>query len=220
MENEYFYIIKELEDIVNDARLLINNEDIKVENVQKTYMEYINIFSKVMKDKCYYTLFNFDLFSPVKRIYSNESYYNNYYNILYSDASKITPKLYLGSAFNAADYKWLKLNKIDYIVNVTECIGNYYPNEFKYFNYCATDLNNSSLDGFYQSFNRLINENKDKIIFIHCFAGKSRSASLVLYYLINEYKIPLNKALDYLKKRRPMININQTFIDEINNLLF
>lgn len=184
----------------------------------KSWYNYAYTISKVLKDKCYYSLFNFDLFTPVDRIYPSEGYYGSFYTILL-DADKITNNIYLGSAYNAADYEWLCANKIDIIVNVTECISNYYENEFKYYNYSATDLNNSSLNGFYQKFHRLVVNNPTKNILVHCYMGKSRSASLVLYYLMKEYNWNLERALKYLKRCRPCININTTFITEIINIL-
>src|SRR5271170_3246167 len=160
----------------------------------KSWYNYAYVISKVLKDKCYYTIFNFDLFTPVDRLYPNDGYYGSFYTI-FTDANKITDTIYLGSAYNAADYDWLKEHKIDCIVNVTECISNYYLDDFEYYNYSATDLNNSSLDGFYQKFHRLVSNNPTKKFLVHCYMGKSRSASLVLYYLMKEYEWDLDRAL-------------------------
>ena len=101
---------------------------------KKSFYEYLCIASKVYKDKCWYHLWNFELFTPVQRIYPDEPYYASLYSLITADADKIDDKIYLGSAFNAADENWLNANKITSIVNVTACISNYYPDDYKYYN--------------------------------------------------------------------------------------
>ena len=192
------------------------NEELRQE---KSILEYIFIASKVLKDKAWYTLWNFDLFEKVQRNFPQESYYNSLYTLITSDANKIIDNLYLGSAFNAADYNWLKQYNIKLIINVTPCISNYYENEIEYYNYNTLDLNSGSLLAFYDLFYDLIEKNQDKQILVHCFAGKSRSAALMLYYLMRKYQWQYDTALAYLKQRRPEINLNVVFVNEIQSLL-
>jgi hypothetical protein len=193
----------------------------ELDEFNRSWVDYMKISGRVLKDKCWYTLWNFDLFSKVNRIYPNEGYYSTFYHLLMIDADKITPHIYLGSGFNAADYSWLKGNNIQCIINATPCIGNYFPDDFTYYNYSTTDLNNSSLKGFYETAYRTLNENiaQDKKFLVHCYAGKSRSAALVLYYLMKEYNWSLPRALKHIKRSRPCINVNCSFIDEIKELL-
>jgi len=184
----------------------------------KSVYHYLCVAGKVFKDKCWYTLWNFDLFTPVNRIYPEESYYSSFYYLLTMEPHKVDHNIYLGSAFNAADKEWLEEREITSVVNVTPSISNYYPDDYTYYNYGATDLSNSSLLGFYERFYRLLTENPDEVWFVHCFAGKSRSVALVLYYLMRTYDLSLERAIRHLKRCRPCININQVFIDEIKSL--
>ena len=187
--------------------------------VQKSYLDYIYLTTKVMKDKLWYGLWHFDLFEKVDRVYANESYYASLTNLLSQEPTHILDHLYLGSAFNAADYSWLKLNDIDIVINVSPGISNFYSDEFQYYNIDVEDLNQASMAPHFEAFYRLVTTNPGKKIFVHCFAGKSRSASLVLYYLIKQYNWTLEYAINYLKERRPSININCTFIEEIERLI-
>lgn len=57
--------------------------------------------------------------------------------------------------------------------------------------------------------------NKDGNILIHCYMGSSRSASIVLAYLIYKYNYSLSDALLFLKDKRNIVNINVNFIDDI-----
>lgn len=48
-------------------------------------------------------------------------------------------------------------------------------------------------------------------VFVHCIAGISRSATLVLAYLMKYHKMKLIDAHAYVKKRRPLIRPNAGF---------
>ena len=49
-----------------------------------------------------------------------------------------------------------------------------------------------------------------KKVLIHCKAGKTRSASLVVAYLSTFGGFGLEKSLKYVKEKRPMINLKRT----------
>jgi len=184
----------------------------------ESILDSLIITSRVIRDKCWYGLWHFDLHKQVKRIYPKEPYYKDLYDVLTSQPDHIVDNIFLGNAFNAADYKWLKDNNIKEIVNVTPSISNYFPDDFVYHNVDVIDLNDASLKGFYQQFYDII-ENAKCNIFVHCFAGKSRSAALVLYYLVKKYKWTVEEAINIIKVKRPAININITFINEIQEIL-
>jgi protein-tyrosine phosphatase len=190
----------------------------KPKDYAKSYFDYIYLTSRVLKDKVWYGLWHFDLFEKVDRCYANESYYSNISNLISQSATHVIDNIYLGSAFNAVDYTWLKLNKIDIIVNVAPGISNFYPDEFQYYNINVEDLNNASMMPHFEAFYRLLEQNPTKRVFVHCFAGKSRSASLVLYYLVKKYRWTVEHAINFLKKQRDTININCTFIEELTKL--
>ena len=48
-------------------------------------------------------------------------------------------------------------------------------------------------------------------ILVHCYMGSSRSASIILAYLIKYYHLTLEDALKLLKEKRPVVNINVDF---------
>lgn len=185
---------------------------------QKSYLDYIYMTSRVLKDKVWYGIWHFDLFEKVDRCYANESYYSNISNLISQSATHVIDNIYLGSAFNAVDYTWLKLNDIAIVVNVAPGISNFYPSEFEYYNINVEDLNNATMTPHFEAFYRLINQNPNRRIFVHCFAGKSRSASLVLYYLVKKHNWTVENAINYLKEKRDTININCTFIEELTKL--
>lgn len=52
-------------------------------------------------------------------------------------------------------------------------------------------------------------------VFVHCFAGVSRSATIVLAYLIYELKMELQAALKHVKERRWIVNPNAGFLKQL-----
>lgn len=55
----------------------------------------------------------------------------------------------------------------------------------------------------------------DGIVVVHCYAGVSRSATLVWAYLIKTQKLTPMRALTLLRKRRPFVNPNLGFMTQI-----
>lgn len=180
-------------------------------------IETLMITGRVLYDKLWYGIFNFDLHKRVDRIYPDESYYQSLNDLLTSQPTHIIDNIYIGNAFNAANYKLLKENNIKIIVNATPSIRNYFPDDFEYYNCSVVDLNDASIKQFYDYFYDITKNTNDNI-FVHCFAGKSRSAVLVLYYIMRQYDFTLEHALELLKVKRPCININVTFIDELKDM--
>jgi len=57
--------------------------------------------------------------------------------------------------------------------------------------------------------------NNNGNILIHCYMGSSRSASIVLAYLIYKYNYSLSDAILFLKNKRNIVNINVNFVNDI-----
>ena len=46
---------------------------------------------------------------------------------------------------------------------------------------------------------------------VHCQQGVSRSASIVIAFLIKKFKVCYKDALDFVKKKRSIVNPNEGF---------
>jgi dual specificity phosphatase 12 len=53
--------------------------------------------------------------------------------------------------------------------------------------------------------------NKGGGVFVHCYAGVSRSASTVIAYLMAEHNMTFYEAMSFVRKRRHIINPNIGF---------
>lgn len=190
-----------------------------------SYIHKLFALYKIFYDKGYHLMYS-DNKEVIRYEKDDIPLYNKFYNLV-NNPCHIIDNLYIGSAYNAADYYMLKELNIGLIINVTSEISNYYPDYFRYHKIEIEDINEHSLiDSFEETFN-IINDYKcsrnestdNKNIMVHCYMGASRSASIIVVYLIKKYKMNLDEAIQYMKSKRPETNINITFIDEIKKYL-
>jgi protein-tyrosine phosphatase len=53
--------------------------------------------------------------------------------------------------------------------------------------------------------------NKGGKVLVHCFAGVSRSATIVIAYMMQEHGMNYHSAFKFVKSKRPFINPNEGF---------
>jgi protein tyrosine/serine phosphatase len=126
----------------------------------------------------------------------------------------IKDKIYLGSAFNAATKSTLDTLNIKYIINVTDKIENYFPGCYEYETYLIEDNDQQHITPYLEVSYQKIKEfqqNNDGNILIHCVMGASRSASIVCYYLMREYRFTPKEIYHAMKLKRECVNPSHTF---------
>lgn len=184
---------------------------------------------QVTKDKSYYLLYGDsnqnieDTYIIVERMRKKpltESIYDHL-SAPFIKLTSIDDIIYLGNAYNAADYYYLKNFGITGIVNACNEISNYFEDDFEYFKIDILDINNSSIYDYFDPFilfiEKIINNNGK--IMIHCYMGSSRSAILVVLYLVKYKSYTLNESIDFITYRRKRVNINITYIEELKKYL-
>jgi protein phosphatase slingshot len=178
-----------------------------------------------MKDKALYVYSEFlfkerrTLIDEVERleiIETNEGFYNVFKN-LFIEPTKIVDHLYLGNAYNASNFNQLDEFNITSVLNITNEIPNYFEEDinFDYLKISIDDTNNETIINHLDIALKFLNEIKKKKpnqnVLVHCYMGSSRSASIILAYLIKYYRLTLDDALKLLKEKRPVVNINVDF---------
>ena len=175
--------------------------------------------TRILYDKGYDFLFEMDL-NPVIREQKSP------YNILdktwfwFSEPNLICDNIYIGSAYNVANYQNLIDKDIKLIVNCTVEITNYFEGYFDYFKINLRDEKGSEIKK--EQFDELLDlykKNKDKNIMVHCFMGASRSAICVLLYLVKMKGMELDDAITFIREKRNIININNNFLKDLKNYL-
>ena len=141
------------------------------------------------------------------------------YDLTY-DSTLIVDQLYLGNSCNARNYYELENNKVGLIINSSPCISNYFQNEFEYYNVKVEDISGADilchLDNTVKKMHEFIENNPQKSLFVHCFMGSSRSATIIIAYLMKYHNYNLRDALNFVKEKREVVNLNQDFFKQLS----
>jgi O-acetyl-ADP-ribose deacetylase (regulator of RNase III)/protein-tyrosine phosphatase len=141
-------------------------------------------------------------------------------------ASCITPWLYLAGRKVAADRQVLDAVGVTHILNMTCEVPNSFPNDFVYSNVRTVDEVYADILSVLPSTCVLLDrvrrdhiaaaatEAKPPIILVHCAAGVSRSASVVIAYFISHGQ-SLNDARAFVKVKRKQISPNIGFLKQL-----
>jgi protein-tyrosine phosphatase len=129
----------------------------------------------------------------------------------------ISDKLYLTNFFGASNLEGLKKLNITHIINVTDTINNLYENEFKYLKIAIPDAFHITItDYFLDAFKFIDNAlSANGRVMVHCMAGKSRSAAIVIGYIMNKEKKTFHEAMKYVQDIRQCIDPNLSFCGQL-----
>lgn len=130
---------------------------------------------------------------------------------------EIIPNLFLGDLLKALESK----NSFDIIINLSGYDYNLF-NDVKIYNYTIDDNPFEDIIKIINETNEIIKtelENNKKIL-VHCYAGRSRSVSVIMGYLIKYHGMSYNDAEQLIKSKRldNEININIGFIAQLKKL--
>ncbi|XP_076468613.1 dual specificity protein phosphatase 6-like [Babylonia areolata] len=132
---------------------------------------------------------------------------------------EVLPYLYLGNAKNSADLSQLKKNGIHYILNVTPNVPNMFQDngDFKYLQIPISDHWSQNLSSFFPEAIAFIDEARQtkQGVLVHCLAGISRSVTVTVAYLMSRQSMCLNEAYDFVKRCKPNISPNFTFMGQL-----
>jgi len=130
------------------------------------------------------------------------------------EINQITDTIYLGNVEAAFDIPKLKKLGIRKILTVMSAFGNHYSeNAFIHKTIDIDDDYESNIICYFKEC-LLFMDGYDKV-FVHCAAGMSRSATIVVAYLMWKRKLSLNEAIKFVKKKRPVISPNLNFMRQL-----
>ena len=141
-------------------------------------------------------------------------------NALYKKDSNpidhIIDNIYLGDFRTADNIDILKEHNITHIINCAFNLPNKYPEQITYKRLELRDETDQPIIEKLEEAYQFIKANKDKNIFVHCVFGKSRSASVVIFYIMKEKKLNFNEAKNFVKNIRQIVEPNSGFENELN----
>ncbi len=126
-----------------------------------------------------------------------------------SQIAKITDNLYLSSFVGASEFNIMKYN-ISCVITVCKEVPKCSLKNVESIKVEVVDKQTESLYKYFDILAEKINEvaKRNSASIVHCVAGISRSASIVLAYLMKFLRMSLKDAHTLVKSRRPLIRPN------------
>ncbi len=123
---------------------------------------------------------------------------------------KITDKIFISNELGAQDWKYLKDREISHILVAGNFLQKKFPKDFKYLQLPINDFPSQDITFYFKEAFDFIEESEK--VLVHCHAGVSRSASIVIAFLMMKNSWKYTDAFNHVKKKRPVINPNRGFI--------
>lgn len=147
----------------------------------------------------------------------SKTQHNPYHNHISIDS--IEKNLYLGSLSAAKDVKTLKSHKITHILTIdTSPLPNYITS-MKQLNTKFVRLNDYPAEDLLSHLDSCISFINDGLfrgrVLVHCFCGISRSASVIIAYMMKSYNLSYIEALEKVKSKRGIVYPNYGFIRQL-----
>ncbi|TRY68328.1 hypothetical protein TCAL_03807 [Tigriopus californicus] len=135
--------------------------------------------------------------------------------------NKIEKNLYLGNMEAATDVILLESHGITHIITLDSVplprkISSFLP-KIKNLHIQVTDLPDEDILSFITSALAFINEGiaSGGNVLVHCFRGKSRSATVVTAFIMQKYNLSFEQALARVKAKRDCVNPHQGFLAQL-----
>lgn len=131
--------------------------------------------------------------------------------------SRILTGVLLGSQDVAHDLEILASNKITHILNVSTGVPNLFEGWFVYLHKDALDTPAFPLIKIFDECCHFIHSalTSGGTVLVHCNAGVSRSASVVIAYLMRHHCMTFDEAFRVVKEKRSFIRPNEGFIKQL-----
>jgi protein-tyrosine phosphatase len=129
-----------------------------------------------------------------------------------NDINKITDRLFLSNYETSLNYKLLKSLGIKQILSVGIELPPHKTQYFKTMHLNVEDNEQEDIIRFFISAFHFINND---VTLVHCYAGISRSATIVISYLMRSNKISYIDAYNLVLKERPIISPNVGFMKQL-----
>ncbi|XVF28914.1 hypothetical protein REPUB_Repub15cG0073700 [Reevesia pubescens] len=133
---------------------------------------------------------------------------------------EIEEGLFLGSIAGANNIDALKTLNITHILTVASSLKPAHTNGFVYKIIPVLDKEDTNLSRYFDECFDFIDEAKNQGggVLVHCFAGKSRSVTIVVAYLMKKHGMNLSQALEHVKSKRSLAAPNSGFIRQLKKL--
>jgi len=128
--------------------------------------------------------------------------------------SRITENLYLGNLYDAQNISYLLKIGIQKVLSlITDPQLLYYPKEIEHKLIKINDFPRENIIQYFGECLLFIEDNRK--ILVHCVAGASRSATIVIAYLMWKNQLDYKESAKFVEQMRPCINPNYGFVRQL-----
>eukprot|EP00939_MAST-03C_sp_MAST-3C-sp1_P004388 g4388.t1 len=140
-------------------------------------------------------------------------------SIMYN-ISRIEPTLFLGGRESAMNRDVLLQFKITHIVNATLKTECHFEDVVTYLHLDIPDSKDFDISKLFDRVNKFVVDARESggVVLVHCRAGQSRSATLLIAHLMLYRGWSLRRAFAHVKKRRPVVKPNDGFFAKLQQL--
>lgn len=128
----------------------------------------------------------------------------------------ISHNIYLGGARTAENLATLKELNITRVLVIGTGLTCHFPDDIHYYHIAIEDQDDQNIFQFFLPAIEFIDKASDNVL-VHCYAGVSRSASLVIAYLMYKNHISLSEAIKLVKSKRSCISPNFGFMLQLRD---
>jgi protein-tyrosine phosphatase len=131
---------------------------------------------------------------------------------------KILDCLYLGCEKVSTNSETLENNKIKRIIKIGYELEEAFVGKYEYLSINIHDHFNEDIYDYFDKCYYFIENSieKKENILIHCAAGISRSVSIICAYLIKKKKWNFNRAINFIRETKPLVNPNCGFEQQLH----
>ncbi|KAL6581796.1 hypothetical protein OROMI_005810 [Orobanche minor] len=131
---------------------------------------------------------------------------------------KIEEGLYLGSLQAATIRSTLKNVNITHILSITSSITSTHPKHFVYKTIQVQDRSDVNISRYFDECFTFIDEARARGggVLVHCVAGRSRSVTVLVAYLMFKNGSSLSEAMQHVKLIRPVASPNPGFMLQLH----
>ncbi|KDQ53620.1 hypothetical protein JAAARDRAFT_209961 [Jaapia argillacea MUCL 33604] len=134
-------------------------------------------------------------------------------------ASEVIPRLYLSDLYTATSPNVLNRLGITHVVSVVGRPWHRYPSSIKHLSVPIEDNRKADLLGYLDAtvtwIHHALSRSDNNRVLVHCVWGMSRSASVIVAYLMAMKKMPLQLALSFVRLKRSVVRPNIGFMSQL-----
>ena len=140
-----------------------------------------------------------------------------------SNDNKAIGNLYLGNYLTAQCLEWLKDQQITHVIALLsskndELIKKYEEMGVTFEFYRSFDIWDQDLTQYFEDSHKSLSDKLSKgNVQVHCAAGRSRSATIVISYIMSQNKQTLEKAHEYVLSKKNNIDPNDGFLKQLKD---